>query len=112
VVERLPRDVMKEVSDIVPVLPVALVSAILIEAHTPLDELEIKSRAQILMARLEARGAKLYLPRGDRDYAIAVGLRMLTLRRLVDENESGLFSILDSERPLIAYYANSIAHLK
>jgi glycerol-3-phosphate O-acyltransferase len=112
VVERLAHDVMKEVSDIVPVLPVALVAAILIEAQTPLDELEIKSRAQLLMARLEARGAKLYLPRGDRDYAIAVGLRMLTLRHLVDENESGLFSIVEPERQLVAYYANSIAHLK
>ena len=43
------------------------------------------------MAEFEARGAQLYVPRGDRDYAIHVGLRMLTLRHLVEERD-GLFA--------------------
>jgi glycerol-3-phosphate O-acyltransferase len=63
------------------------------------------------MAEFEARGARLYVPRGDRDYAIHVGLRMLTLRRLVEEH-GGMFSTVPAERPLLAYYANSVAHLR
>ena len=61
------------------------------------------------MAEFEAQGAKLYVPRGDRDYAIHVGLRMLALRHLVEER-GGLYAAVPSERPLLAYYANAIAH--
>jgi len=39
-----------------------------------------------------------------------VGLRMLRLRHLVEENE-GLFRARQEEIPLLAYYANSISHL-
>ena len=78
----------------------------------PLDELELKVRASDLMAHFEGRGAKLYLPRGDRDYAFDVGLRMLELRHLVEEPEQGLFAAVTAERPVLAYYANAIAHLR
>jgi glycerol-3-phosphate O-acyltransferase len=115
-VERLAHDVMKEVSQIVPVLPVALVATVLTDAmdasEGPLDELAIKARASALMEHFEGRGAKLYVPRGDRDYAIAVGLRMLTLRHLVEESPEGLFSGRSEEKSVLAYYANSIAHLR
>ena len=52
----------------------------------------------------------MYVPRGDQDYAITVGLRMLTLRRLVAESD-GLYRAEPAELPLLEYYANSIAHL-
>jgi glycerol-3-phosphate O-acyltransferase len=112
VIGKLAGDVMGEVARLVPVLPVSLVATVLGDADRPLEELEIKARAQALMEQLEARGAKLYVPRGDRDYAIAVGLRMLTLRHLVDETDGGLFAARPDERPVLAYYANSIAHLR
>ena len=56
------------------------------------------------------RGARLYVPRQDWDYAVGAGLRMLTQRHLVDEVD-GLYSARASEQPLLLYYANSIAHL-
>jgi len=40
---------------------------------------------------------------------LAVGLRMLTLRRLVVEAD-GLYSANPDELTLLGYYANSIAH--
>jgi len=52
------------------------------------------------------------LPRGDRDYAFHVGLRMLALRRLIEESAAGLFSAVATERAVPAYYANAIAHLR
>ena len=76
---------MGEIARLVPVLPVSLIATVLLEADEPLDELELKVRASDLMAHFEGRGAKLYLPRGDRDYAFHVGLRMLELRHLVEE---------------------------
>ena len=59
------------------------------------------------MARLAARGAHIHVPRADQDYAVEVGLRMLRLRRLVDETD-GLYR---ADPVLLRYYANSIAHL-
>jgi glycerol-3-phosphate O-acyltransferase len=112
VVDRLARDVMGEIARLVPVLPVAVVATVLTDAEGPLGELEIKGRAQALMEHFEAKGAKLYVPRGDRDYAIAVGLRMLSLRHLVEESAEGLFTVRPRELPVLAYYANSIAHLR
>ena len=62
------------------------------------------------MEQLKARGAHVYVPRKDFDYALNVGLRMLRLRRLVGERE-GLYYAQSEELPLLRYYANSIAHL-
>ena len=112
VIGRLANNVMGEIARLVPVLPVSLMATILLEAEAPLDELELKARASDLIAHFERRGAKLYLPRSDRDYAFHVGLRMLSLRHLVEESGEGLFSVVATERPVLAYYANAIAHLR
>lgn len=112
VIGRLANDVMGEIARLVPVLPVSLMATVLLEAEGPLDELELKVRASDLIVHFETRGAKLYLPRGDRDYAFHVGLRMLSLRHLVEESGEGLFSVVATERPVLAYYSNAIAHLR
>lgn len=112
IVGRLAHDVMGEIARLIPVLPVSLIATVLLEADRPLDELELKVRASDLMTHFEGRGAKLYLPRGDRDYAFHVGLRMLALRRLVEESGGGLFAAAATDRPLLAYYSNAIAHLR
>ena len=111
IVGRLAHHVMGEIARLIPVLPVSLIATVLLEADRPLDELELKVRASDLVTHFEKRGAKLYLPRGDRDYAFHVGLRMLALRRLVEESD-GLFAAAATDRPLLAYYSNAIAHLR
>ncbi|MGI9357684.1 MAG: 1-acyl-sn-glycerol-3-phosphate acyltransferase [Rhizobiaceae bacterium] len=111
-IEKFGRDFMGKVGDVVPVLPVALVaSTFLDDFEAKLTELELKTRVATLIDRLETSGAHIHIPRMDRDYAIASGLRMLTLRHLVVEHD-GHFSAAPSERALIAYYANSIRHLR
>ena len=102
---------MARIGAVVPVLPVPLVATVLLrDPARPVAELELKSAVQALMARVEAGGGRVYLPRADRDYAVSVGLRMLTLRGLVRERE-GLFVADPDELTLLRYYANSIAHL-
>jgi glycerol-3-phosphate O-acyltransferase len=102
---------MNHIGHIVPVLPVPLVAAVLMrDPQRALTELELKSAVNELMQQVEARGAHVYVPRTDRDYALTVGLRILTLRRLVIERD-GLFAPNPRELPVLAYYANSIAHL-
>jgi len=106
----LGKHLMAAVGRIVPVVPVPLIAAVFLQRNKPISELELKSDVEQLIVRLEAAGAHVYIPRKDLDYAVTVGLRMLTLRHLVDEKE-GLYAVRPVELPLIRYYANSIAHL-
>ena len=111
-VEELARRLMKDVGDVIPVLPVALVSWVLLaeEGGEPLSSFGLKARVHRLLVQLEESGARLYLPRHDRDYAVSVGLRMLTLRHLVKDDD-GLYTVTEEGRGLLEYYANSIRHL-
>ena len=102
---------MGHIGQVVPVLPVPLVATVLVrDPQRALTELELKAEVMALMQQVEAAGAHVYVPRTDRDYALTVGLRILRLRHLVLERD-GLFSPNPQELPVLAYYANSIAHL-
>ena len=104
----LAESLMAKIGALVPVVPVALVSAVF--AASPerrLDARELRTEALSLLDSLAARGAHAYLPRGDQDYAIDVGLRMLTLRRIVLE-EGGLYRASPEELSLLSYYAGSL----
>jgi glycerol-3-phosphate O-acyltransferase len=110
-VERVAGGIMDSIARIVPVLPVSLVATVFLGGRdTRFSELELKSAAYDLIQRLERSGAHLYVPRGDHDYAIGVGLRMLLLRRMVVE-EDGLYRASPGELALLGYYANAIAPL-
>jgi glycerol-3-phosphate O-acyltransferase len=107
----LADELMAAIGKAVPVLPVPLVATVFLASpERALSELEVKARAWELTAALAAAGAHVYVPRRDQDYAIAVGLRALALRHLIDE-EGGLYRARAAEAPLLAYYAGSIAHL-
>jgi glycerol-3-phosphate O-acyltransferase len=116
----LGAELMAAVGAVVPVVPVALVAAVFVERAQrardapegtgALSLLELKAAAWRRMEELEAAGARVYVPRRDQEYAIEAGLRMLTLRHLVDERQ-GLYTAREDELPLLRYYANSIAHL-
>jgi glycerol-3-phosphate O-acyltransferase len=109
--ERLGAELMERIGQVIPALPVPLVASVLVEsAGEPLSELELKSRTFQLMTELEGAGAHVYIPRRDQDYAIVAGLRMLTLRHLVEERE-GLYAAVPGEITLLRYYAGSIGHL-
>ena len=110
-VTALGNHLMQAVGRLIPVLPVPLVARVLLAADgQTLSELEIKSRVGAEVERLTARGAQVYVPRSDWDYAVGAGLRMLTLRHLVNDTD-GLYRARPDEKQLLAYYARSIEHL-
>lgn len=110
-VAEVGRALMATIGRTIPVLPVPLVARVLLtDAERAWSELELKAAVLALMGRAEALGAHVYVPRSDRDYAITVGLRMLTLRHLALERD-GLLRANPAETRVLAYYANSIAHL-
>jgi glycerol-3-phosphate O-acyltransferase len=117
VVARVGERLMEAIREVIPVLPVSLVATAFVQAKSTksaqsasLAEIDLKSNAYDIFRKLEAAGAHVYLPRSDWDYAIGVGLRMLTLRHIVQEHD-GLYRVADNEWPLIEYYANAIAPL-
>ena len=111
-VQMLADDLAGAIGSIVPALPVALASHVFLRnEETWIGELELKSEIFALIERLEAKGAHVHIPRADRDYAVGAGLRMLTLRHMVEVNEDGLYRANRGEKLLLGYYANSIAHL-
>ena len=76
-----------------------------------MSELEIKVEAHALIEELQRHGAYVHIPRGDRDYEVAVGLRMLTLRHFVEES-GGIYRANENARDMLRYYANSIEHFQ
>ncbi len=110
-VAALGAALMAEVGRVIPVLPVALVSTVFMrDPAKQRSELEIKGCVADLVVEVEAGGGRVYVPRKDMDYAVTVGLRMLTMRHLVLDAD-GLFAANPAELPVLRYYANSIAHL-
>jgi glycerol-3-phosphate O-acyltransferase len=110
-IERLGQKLMEAVGRVVPALPVSLVAtAMLAGGQRGLTAFELKGAVVELMRRLQGRGAHVHIPRQDQEYAVEVGLRMLTLRHLVVE-EAGVYRPNPKETALIAFYANAIAHL-
>jgi glycerol-3-phosphate O-acyltransferase len=108
---RLGAELMQAVGRVVPVVPVALMASVFRDhPEGAFSGLELKAEVERLLERLQGAGARVYVPRGDLDYALTVGLRMLRLRHLIEERD-GLFTAVPAERTLLDYYANSIAHL-
>ncbi len=110
-IAELGRHLMDSVGRIVPVLPVPLMASVFVrDSDKAWSELELKAEAGRMLDALDAKRALVYLPRRDFDYAMHVGLRMLLMRHLVDEQD-GFYRAVARDLPVLRYYANSIAHL-
>jgi glycerol-3-phosphate O-acyltransferase len=108
--DKIAKALMARIARIVPVLPVPLIATIFETAGSEaLSLIDIKTRAQNLVETLRARGVHVHVPRQDLDYALEVGLRIMTMRHLVEETE-GMLCVNPREAVLIRYYSNSIAH--
>jgi glycerol-3-phosphate O-acyltransferase len=110
-IQRLGQHLMREVGRVVPALPVSLVATVVLAAGGEgLSGLELKGAVFDLMQRVRAAGGHVHIPRQDQEYAVEVGLRMLTLRHLV-ELQGGVYRANPKETALLAYYANAVTHL-
>ncbi|MEM6578945.1 MAG: 1-acyl-sn-glycerol-3-phosphate acyltransferase [Pseudomonadota bacterium] len=107
-VDVLGTRLMDRIAGEIPVLPVPLVARSFLEAHAPLTRESLAVKVRALSTRLD--GAHIHVPRDDMGYAVEVGLRQLISRGLVETHEDQ-FQIVESERDLVAYYANSLEPL-
>ena len=110
-VQRLADDAMERVRAIVPVTAVALASAALLSFERHVVTLaELLERMREMRDRLLDVNAKVV--RADRSIEATWGnaRRMFRMRRIVLVTGSSV-AIMPRQRPLLEYYANSIAHL-
>jgi glycerol-3-phosphate O-acyltransferase len=109
--EQLGREMMDRIGAIVPVTPVPLAACALLSfGQTTVSRQALLQRMDELRDRLRDVNAKVV--RGGAGIADIWqrAWRMLKLRRLVVEDGESLV-VLPRGRPLLEYYANSIAHL-
>lgn len=108
--EALGEELIRRIGEEVPVLPVPLVATVLARATAPMDRDALQAACEAEVARLRKAGVHVHVPRGDPRYFVEVGLRNLLQRRIAEAGDTGI-SVREDDRPLLLFYANSIAHL-
>jgi len=109
-VELLAKSIMKRIAQVVPVLPVALVSEILRKnSEQWKSELEIKAQCVERIRELEQAGAPIDISSSALESVLGSAMAALLGRGLLEEKDN-LFRMKASEMEIISYYANSIAH--
>lgn len=110
-VEQLSRHMMHAIEQVIPVLPVALMSQVALEnEHRWTSAFELKSQADQRIGQLQDRGAPIKLPENAREAVLEGALSMLVGRGFIEKNQQELLRANPASRDLIKYYANSIAH--
>ena len=109
-VENLSHRLMREIEDIIPVLPIALMSEVILHNQQQwLSEFELKSRAADRIQSLENAGAPIRISSTACEGVLNGALAMLQGRGFVEE-DNGLLRANAASLDLLRYYANSIAH--
>ncbi len=109
-VKKLADQLMDNIGDVIPILPVALLSDILLEhKNVWKSELEIKSQAVQRIDELRAKGAPIDISIQACEGVLTNALGLLLGRGLVNSEDTLLRADFRS-KPLLEYYANSIRH--
>lgn len=108
--KKVGNELMKRIRDVVPVLPVPLISSVLCEAQRPMTRDEIVQRMQAIEIRMRREGRQIHLPDDDVAKATRIGLRILLMRRFLVE-EGNRIRVRPETREFVEYYSASIAHL-
>lgn len=111
-IENLSSSLMQEINLVIPILPVALMSEIILQnKHNWLSELELKTQAVTRIKQLEALGAPINISANACEHVLTSALDMLSGRGLVHIKE-GLYRADSDSLTLLEYYANSIVQWK
>ncbi len=109
-VEYLAEKIMENIEKVVPVLPVALMSKVLIENKNEWKSaLELKTLGADKIEKLDKAGAPIDISSSALESVLGAALDALLGRGLLEEKEN-LYKMKSAEKNLINYYANSIAH--
>ncbi|MCK4708288.1 MAG: hypothetical protein KAU21_06705, partial [Gammaproteobacteria bacterium] len=105
-------NLMHEISQVIPILPVALMSEIILQNEQEwLSELELKSQAMTRIQQLEELGAPIDISPTACEHVLTAALDMLAGRGFVSLQD-GLYRADQNAKSLLEYYANSIVQWK
>ncbi len=108
---QIGEELMSRIREIVPVLPVPLVCEALLGSPGPVSRQEL-ARAVCSRVRALARTNLHVRPEKDGpEEEVEVAINHLLMRRMIRERGAQL-EVVEAERPLVQYYANSIAHFR
>lgn len=105
--ERLSQELIREIGQIVPVLPVPLISW-LIQTRGPQTRQELEAGFAEIIEGLP--NAYLHLPRNTPDKGVDHGLVQLAKRAVLIQQD-GRYAPNPAQQDILRYYANSIGHL-
>ena len=110
-VAKLCHKLMETVAEVIPILPVSLVSTVFLENRdTAMDILEVEERSFQLIGWLMDKGAPIFdVPRSTRIYAITEAIDLMLLRGMIKATGDKL-KASSQENRLLTYYANAIKH--
>lgn len=108
----LGKRLLHELGQVVPMLPVPLISLAFCKSPgKSLDVAEIVANTLVMRDRLVANGGLNLFPDSFHEKSIEHGLKQMVMRKLLIEQD-GQYVANPKEPKLLAYYANSIAHLQ
>ena len=110
IMDRVAHKLLESVGKEIPITPVAMVARCWTQMNSPsVSQLALRQKALETMAWAAERNLPLYMARGNFQRIFEMGLRVLTLRGILVSDGDALKSD-PAKAPLLAYYANSIAH--
>ena len=110
-IQQLATEVMERLGQLMPVTPVPLVAAAVLSFGRSLVERgQLLERIDTYRDELLRREANLVHPDRGADAILDRAWRTMRMRRLV-VREGDAYVVLPRQRPLLEFYANSIAHL-
>jgi glycerol-3-phosphate O-acyltransferase len=110
-VQTLSDGVLDRIAAIVPVTPVTLACAAIQTFDGDfISHAKLNARIGEMRDVLHELNARVVHREGDVDAIFDRAWRMLAMRRMLVRVGDG-YSILEGNRPLVSYYANSISHL-
>ncbi len=108
--EALGNELMRRIRAIVPVVPVPLVAACLLQAEGPLSRDDLIRRASARLAALREAGAHVRPASMEPHEQIGRAIDLLCLRRLVRETPEGLRAA-QGKGAVLSYYAAALPDL-
>ncbi|MGY6703258.1 1-acyl-sn-glycerol-3-phosphate acyltransferase [Roseinatronobacter sp.] len=103
----LSEALMLRIRAAVPVLPVPLVAAALVQCDQPCDKDMLTQTCQTMLEALSQHNAWIHLPEGDLAQAVETGLSVLALRGVIARNGENV-ALVPAEADILSFYAASV----
>ncbi|MBF0277574.1 MAG: 1-acyl-sn-glycerol-3-phosphate acyltransferase [SAR324 cluster bacterium] len=108
-VEVLARQLLSNIKQIIPPLPVPIIATILVKnPETWFNHFDLNARVHHLLENLSDQNALISFPTSH-DFTIETTINMLHLRHLILKSEDS-YKMAPEALDVLTYYANSIAH--